>query len=96
MKIHKPAYVYRHFDRYGILLYVGFSRNPNRRFKQQKYSSWWWEFVASTRIEEFSWWLMAQKAERKSIETEMPIFNIKFNEKAKASEVWRAASLRVK
>jgi predicted GIY-YIG superfamily endonuclease len=72
--------VYRLFGETGVLLYVGVAKNPEKRFKQHHDKEWWSgvDFERTT----ITWYpdkAEAFEAERQAIESEMPIYNIVFN-----------------
>lgn len=67
--------VYRHFDKDGLLLYVGCSINiPQRMLKHASFSNWW-SRVTTITIERYDSEFTARDAERTAIETEDPEFN---------------------
>ena len=43
--------LYRFFDHGGVLLYVGVTNNPPRRFAQHSSDKDWWDEVASITVE---------------------------------------------
>lgn len=67
--------LYRHYDRDGVLLYVGISVDPEAREKSHRASSPWWEFVASSDVDWYLTEVDAAFAERRAITDEGPIFN---------------------
>ncbi|OPC76602.1 hypothetical protein B4N89_44740 [Embleya scabrispora] len=79
--------VYRLFDADGVLLYVGISVDPVKRFRGHRYGSKrskpkeWWPQVASSRIEWFDSRSRAEFAESFAVVTEHPRHN-----KAKTGE----------
>ncbi|WP_425387384.1 GIY-YIG nuclease family protein [Embleya scabrispora] len=78
---------YRLFDLDDVLLYVGISVDPRKRFRGHRYGNKrskpkeWWPRVASTRIEWFDSRPQAESAESFAVVTEYPRHN-----KAKTGE----------
>lgn len=68
--------VYRLFDADGALLYVGMSRDPERRFKDHRREKDWWEEVDGISIEWFASRYKASLAEAHAIGTEGPLYNV--------------------
>lgn len=73
-----PTGLYRLYDRGGLLLYVGLSTEPERRFREHRRSTPWWRDVDPTRttVE----WLnyggnTAIGVERRVIAAELPAAN---------------------
>lgn len=71
--------LYRHFDKKGLLLYVGISDNPVGRKAQHKTTSPWYRFVDEITVEWFETRDAADKAERAAIRDERPAFNTTHN-----------------
>ncbi len=69
------AFLYRHIDAGGSLLYVGVTSDTERRLYQHKLYSPWAEDIADIKVECFPTREDALAAERKAIETERPRFN---------------------
>jgi predicted GIY-YIG superfamily endonuclease len=69
-------YLYRHFDKDGILLYVGISLNHMARLGQHKAASSWFEKIATVTIEQFETRPEALRAETNAIVNEKPLHNI--------------------
>lgn len=67
--------LYRHFDRDGVLLYVGVSQDPKIRRQSHSRHAVWHEFASREEVT----WLddrdAALEAEREAIRTESPLFN---------------------
>lgn len=72
-------YVYRFFDADGVLLYVGESKDPWKRWRGHRSTSSFAPLVARGRISVFSDRLTALQAERNAIVDEGPRFNVKHN-----------------
>lgn len=72
-----PCALYRHFDRDGRLLYVGISRDPEKRWAQHRTQSWWVmaNRVGRVSIEWFADERQARTAERAAIRLENPAHN---------------------
>lgn len=72
-------YVYRLFDRRGRLIYVGCSKDPQKRMRQHSADHrWWYDRVYSMTTETFPGRAAALVAERLAIETEHPSCNIAY------------------
>jgi hypothetical protein len=72
----KPvAYLYRHFDGAGVLLYVGVSMKHLERLAQHKANAHWYDRITRIEIERFPTW-DALAAEAKAIIDEKPECNI--------------------
>lgn len=69
------ACLYRHFDRHGVLLYVGISLNPIARLAQHIESSHWSNSIASIAIERHESIVGAAAAEKAAIRAEHPLHN---------------------
>ena len=71
--------LYRHYDKYGALLYIGVSLHAVQRLIDHRDKSHWYEDI--TRIE-VQWYLSrseAYAAEKHAIKTEKPKHNIVYN-----------------
>jgi len=68
--------LYRHFNKYGTLLYVGISLNSIQRTMQHSQGARWFEQIAQITIEWFPSREEAEEAERKAIKAEHPKHNI--------------------
>lgn len=71
------AAVYRHFDKSGRLLYVGYSADPFKRTCGHMSKASWALEIASITIEWFPSGEEALAAEKKAIKTECPRENVK-------------------
>ena len=67
--------LYRHWDKYGNLIYVGISKDPYLRLRGHKHKSKWFCEIKNISIEWFDSKRLAQKAEIYAIKTEHPKFN---------------------
>ena len=67
--------VYRAFDSYGLLLYIGCTDNIERRSKQHAKGSPWFPYSETLAISEPMEMFAAWDAEREAIETEGAYFN---------------------
>lgn len=73
---HEPHWVYRLFDAYGVLLYVGMTRDPVNRF-----STWrnntpaWWGDVSRIDWRKYPDYEQAKQAETFAIRSEGPRHN---------------------
>jgi predicted GIY-YIG superfamily endonuclease len=67
--------LYRHFDKDGILLYVGISLSAIHRLSQHRTSSSWVASIESVRIEKFETRKDAVDAEKSAIISEHPKHN---------------------
>src|SRR5438128_154985 len=70
------AVVYRCFDGDGVLLYIGSSRNVERRMETHARTSFWRAHVARVRIQIAPDVFTARQIEAEAIRTENPRFNI--------------------
>ena len=71
----RRSYVYRMWDKNGVLLYIGKSNNPLNRWKQHRKKPWF-EQVARFEYEPHPDEASAYAAEREAIKTEHPLYNI--------------------
>lgn len=72
----KPHFVYRAFDEYGLLLYVGCSVNVQHRMGGHRGQSEWWEFKHRIVVTEpYLNKDAGRAAETEAISTESPFFN---------------------
>lgn len=71
--------LYRHFDKDGVLLYVGISCNAMRRTEDHSKNSEWFGDVSSITIEMFETRSLAIEAEKNAIKKEKPMHNVVFN-----------------
>jgi hypothetical protein len=70
------THLYRHFDKDGVLLYVGISLSAIKRLGEHKDCSHWFNSIARVDIQQFPTRQAALAAERIAISTEMPKHNI--------------------
>ena len=68
--------LYRHFDESRTLLYVGISLSTFNRLSQHRDHSDWFKSITNVTIEHFPTREEAMAAERQSIKSENPKFNI--------------------
>lgn len=76
MGVEAPQALYRFFDATGVLLYVGITNNPSRRFTQHGTSREWWHEVETIKMERFPSREAVLQAERAAIKAEGPKYNI--------------------
>ena len=72
---HAPHTVYRHFDKWGKLLYVGCTYSPFLRLQHHVSTSHWSEDIVNVTLERFPSRAEALAAEAKAIKTEQPLHN---------------------
>ncbi|MDX3587602.1 hypothetical protein PV740_39135 [Streptomyces europaeiscabiei] len=70
-----PTCLYRLYDVFGTLLYLGISSDLKRRWKEHRTSSWWWPQVIERREEWFDDRPTAHAAEGHAVRTELPLHN---------------------
>lgn len=90
--------LYRHFDKNGVLLYVGISLCTVQRLSQHGDGSHWFYNIAHVTIETFPTRSAAVKAEKHAIKTERPLHNLAHVDKTKPVEpsvglVWGAKEI---
>lgn len=70
--------LYRLYDKYGDLLYVGITVNPNTRLAEHAEEKVWWSEVdqSRTRIVWYRWRDRARREEETAIATENPRYNV--------------------
>jgi hypothetical protein len=68
--------LYRHFDREGVLLYVGESIDTLRRLLQHSRTAHWYYKIVRVEIQHFDSRKEALIAERKAIRLEKPLHNV--------------------
>lgn len=73
--------LYRHFNKEGILLYVGATSNILNRMSQHKVRTPWFSEIANTSIEYFQTKEELLLAEKQAIRLEQPVYNIRHNKK---------------
>lgn len=71
----QPCALYRHFDEFGVLLYVGISHHPERRTGDHISTSAWVQYADRGSVEWLSNLSRALVAERRAIQSEKPIYN---------------------
>lgn len=71
----EKTYLYRHFDKHGILLYVGIAFNPLLRLNRHEDESAWYSKITFVKIEPFNNRKDAMNAERFAIKNESPLYN---------------------
>jgi predicted GIY-YIG superfamily endonuclease len=75
----RKCYLYRYFNKDGVLLYVGISLSLIRRqYQHSRESKWYDEFTHMTK-ENYATAIEATIAERIAIEQEKPLYNILHN-----------------
>lgn len=72
--INEPGALYRFFDAEGILLYVGITNSPSRRFSEHCHKPWWGE-VEDIEVDWFTCRWEAEDAEQCAIWQEHPRYN---------------------
>lgn len=76
--MNKPSYIlYRCYNENGTLVYIGLSISVLNRLCQHKSYSEWFHQTDTIKLERFKDINTLRKAEKKAIEKEKPIFNIK-------------------
>lgn len=85
-----PTSVYRYYDRIGILIYVGITRQGMGRNAQHNGKAEWWPFVARQEVEHYPTRGAAAMREKELIRGHRPPFNKQHNHDY---EVSRAAYL---
>lgn len=75
---HRTA-LYRLYDAAGTLLYVGISKEPERRWKEHRKESLWWPEVFRQDLTWFTDRRTADQAEAHAIVTEEPRYNAVWN-----------------
>jgi hypothetical protein len=68
--------LYRHFDRGGILLYVGIAIDPIKRLYSHSSVSHWYDQIDTIKIERYPSREAARAAELAAIRDEKPLHNI--------------------
>ena len=71
----KSTYLYRYYDRFGTLLYVGITDNPEQRSKTHASTKFWWNDVADKQHMAFETREQALWAEWAVITTCHPLHN---------------------
>jgi len=70
------TFLYKHYDKNGVLLYVGISLNHLHRLAQHRGGSFWFNDISRIDIEPYESREMALKAERDAIINNKPLHNI--------------------
>lgn len=71
----EPTELYRHFDRQGRLLYIGISKDAEKRAAQHRSNSEWFVYQFSMTVETLPTRALALKAEKDAINKEKPPYN---------------------
>lgn len=74
-----PTSVYRYFDAYGLLLYVGITKTGVARNRQHNNDKEWWNFVASQEVDHCPSQELAHVREIELIRRYLPPFNNQHN-----------------
>lgn len=72
--------LYRYYDDFDVLLYVGVTANLVERQTSHETDSTWMDFATRSTIERFTKREDAESAEQAAIEEHQPLFNIEHNE----------------
>lgn len=67
--------LYRHYDQWDRLLYVGVSLSSLQRLAEHREKCDWFNLIATIKIERYNTRAEALKAERIAVKTENPYFN---------------------
>lgn len=86
--------LYRHFDKDGVLLYVGVSMSPLLRTSAHKRSRWH-KAIYCIKLTHFDTPSEAYAAEEIAIKSEMPIFNIQLKPRAEKIAISTAKQKKV-
>lgn len=71
--------LYRFFDESGTLLYVGMTRDPERRMDQHRRQKPWWPKAERIEMQHFTTLRELRDAEKRAIREEHPVHNIQMN-----------------
>lgn len=71
--------LYRFFDERDVLLYVGITMDPGRRFKNHRATKAWWSEIERIELEQHPDRDTLALAEREAIKTEKPLHNVAMN-----------------
>lgn len=71
--------LYRFFNKYGSLLYVGITKNPENRFASHRQQKPWWDKVTTITLERFADRRELARAEIAAIESEKPRYNLAYS-----------------
>ena len=69
-------FVYKHWDKDGVLLYVGCCKDVGKRTLNHSSNAHWFDRISKITSEEFPTRKAGLKAEKKAIKKERPLFNI--------------------
>jgi predicted GIY-YIG superfamily endonuclease len=97
--IKMSQYLYRHFDKDNVLLYVGISYNALARLNQHKNKAHWFKDITNITIEPFETRKEVEEAELQAIRLEKPKHNIQGVSKTSADGVllkWRKPKYLIK
>jgi predicted GIY-YIG superfamily endonuclease len=72
--------VYRLFDTYGALLYIGIAEVPERRWEQHAKDKSWWHLVIRKEVAWCETRSKAEEAEKLGIRMEKPVYNLTWSE----------------
>lgn len=75
----KKTALYRHFDKNGVLLYIGISSSATARAVQHHNGSRWADLIARIDVEHYATREEALAAEAAAIKTEKPPYNVAGN-----------------
>lgn len=70
--------LYRHFDKDGVLVYVGISNSALKRMSGHRSQSKWFDMVVKIEIERFPTRDAALAAEETAIQNEKPLLNLRY------------------
>lgn len=76
----KPHSLYRMYDTYGILYYIGITMRQSHRMHEHQRAKWWWHLITDIKVEHFPDRETALKAEELAIRSEKPEYNVVHNE----------------
>ena len=71
-----PQHLYRHYNKEGVLLYVGISLSAINRLGQHKDHAHWFSLISRVEIESFSSRAEVRNAEIAAINKENPLYNL--------------------
>lgn len=84
--------LYRAYAHTGTLLYVGKTADPGVRLRKHAEGKDWWAEVATIQLNHYRSQDALDRAERRAIATELPVYNVQYNpDRGKAAEVYRQA-----